>query len=548
MADQALTPGDGDPFNADDDSLTPRSGERQILSLRAVNAADHIMRTLSPWIRESLTGEQSPRTAGSLIRRLMRKRSGASFTFNGTVGIMRRFHRIVNRSVAWQADVGPIDPNLFDRFSLDMTRRRDIGANNIGELLKINRQEEELEMPLAGAPEPEQPTQQQPAEPSRQLTFEEIKQRIEAARTFRSQSPSGEPDFVEAMRKRAAQATEPTQASEQPSPRPAMPPAARLPQQPPAAPPTGTPPESPNPAAMSPRQRRRMGRKVEYLSIPQMDDEDGDSDGEPGPPTYLAHAPPDLAAPFPPTEPFDTSLLSPQADLDDDILIRRYNDMPHLRRAQPVRVSLPPRIAVAPRRRPATAASSANPRRSPQPQHRRSRRAPSIIARAAEYLHRSIAGDILVSRPQTLLAHIARPPVQDTRPPDQPPTVLPVIQPGPANPPIAQSPNRPIADPDLPLHPPRTAAPPSPPSLADLQIQPLRPMPTVAVRRKATMPPSPVHRASAAPILPPQPQAISHTRRGAPPLADPTILIAPVARLSAVPMRPIGVKIRTSES
>ncbi|MEZ4832345.1 MAG: hypothetical protein R2873_10155 [Caldilineaceae bacterium] len=532
MADQALTPGDGDPFNAADDSLTPRSGERQILSLRAVNAADHIMRTLSPWIRESLIGEQSPRTAGSLIRRLMRKRSGASFTFNGTVGIMRRFHRIVNRSVAWQADVGPIDPNLFDRFSLDMTRRRDIGANNIGELLKINRQEEELEMPLAGAPEPEQPTQQQPAEPSRQLTFEEIKQRIEAARTFRSQSPSGEPDFVEAMRKRAAQATEPTQASEQPSPRPAMPPAARLPQQPPAAPPTGTPPESPNPAAMSPRQRRRMGRKVEYLSIPQMDDEDGDSDGEPGPPTYLAHAPPDLAAPFPPTEPFDTSLLSPQADLDDDILIRRYNDMPHLRRAQPVRVSLPPRIAVAPRRRPATAASSANPRRSPQPQHRRSRRAPSIIARAAEYLHRSIAGDILVSRPQTLLAHIARPPVQDTRPPDQPPTVLPtvlpVIQPGPANPPIAQSPNRPIADPDL------LCILPAPPRR--------RPRPAWLIcrfSRCAQCPPwlcggrQPCRHLLCIGLLPPQSCRLSHKRSATParraPLADPTILIAPVA-------------------
>ncbi|MEZ4634880.1 MAG: hypothetical protein R2856_07885 [Caldilineaceae bacterium] len=531
MADQALTPGDGDPFNAADDSLTPRSGERQILSLRAVNAADHIMRTLSPWIRESLIGEQSPRTAGSLIRRLMRKRSGASFTFNGTVGIMRRFHRIVNRSVAWQADVGPIDPNLFDRFSLDMTRRRDIGANNIGELLKINRQEEELEMPLAGAPEPEQPTQQQPAEPSRQLTFEEIKQRIEAARTFRSQSPSGEPDFVEAMRKRAAQATEPTQASEQPSPRPAMPPAARLPQQPPAAPPTGTPPESPNPAAMSPRQRRRMGRKVEYLSIPQMDDEDGDSDGEPGPPTYLAHAPPDLAAPFPPTEPFDTSLLSPQADLDDDILIRRYNDMPHLRRAQPVRVSLPPRIAVAPRRRPATAASSANPRRSPQPQHRRSpcavdhRLRRRIPAPQHRWRH--------PGQPPADLARPHRPPARPGHPPAGP-TAHRVAHRVARHPTRAgESPNRPIAQspnrrPRSPLHPPRTAAPPSPPSLADLQIQPLRPMPTVAVRRKATMPPSPVHRASAAPILPPQPQAISHTRRGAL-LADPTILIAPVA-------------------
>ncbi len=421
MAEEDFFSGSDDQSQDDTPQISRGAGEgRTTLALSAVNSAERLVHTLSPWVRESLTGEISARTQGSLVRRLMQKRRTDSFTFNGTLAIMRRFHRIVNRSVAWQVGVGSIDPNLFDRFSLDMSKRREIGANNIAELLKLNRQEESLDMPLAGAPESQSPAQSAPAQPSRPITMEEITKRVEAARQFRSQSSSGQPDFVEAMRKRAE-----AEASTAPArPQSAPPAAAQTPGLPPIAPPpSNLPPgalppaaNQPGAAAMSPRQRRRMGRKVEYLSIPSGDDESSESDGEPSPRSYFALGPPD---PFPETTwsddtpPFAQDLIFPESV--DDSFLPDIEAESVRRRLVPVRretsalpapqrlpgVQLPLRRSSVRRRSPRSMPAQ---RRLGQPAASR----PSIAARAFSQLTQSASGALLVSRPQSMLAHLAR--------------------------------------------------------------------------------------------------------------------------------------------
>ncbi|MBI1298422.1 DUF4157 domain-containing protein [bacterium] len=554
MANQDFTPGDRASFEQDDADLTMHSGDRARLSLSAVNSADRFVNALSPWIRESLTGEQSPRTQGSLIRRLMQKRRGDSFTFNGTVGIMRRFQRIVNRSVVWQANVGSIDPNLFDRFSIEMTRRREIGANNIGELLKINRQEESLEMPLAGAPDSSRPAQeQQPSEPARQLTFEEIKQRIEAARNFRSQSPSGQPDFVEAMRKRTeAQAPTPPAQPTQSAPSPF--PSAATSQQPPV-PASG---DQPNPAAMSPRLRRRMGRKVEYISMPKMDEESGDADGEPGLSTYLALAPPGFSEPGSlPRGFFD--------EPSDDVLVQRRVETPARRRFASIRTAATPTLTSQDPRRALAASPTRSAIRHRRPQQ--PRRPASIIARSMQHLAQSTSGSLLASRPQSLLSHIAGLPgsrrptshldIQTANTVSLAP-ISPSLDPGNLSP-INNRRERSNVDrvtfDDMPLARHRLPVAQAQPDLVDLQTQPLHRLPTVSVRRTASVPgtasrlratpsarrtatasPSPRPTGAATPSTPPGSARLSLSRPASPPREDSPVAGRQVDRLVAQPL------------
>lgn len=272
----------------------PSGEEAPLFRLRAMDSAERMNRTLSPWIREMLSGS-SPDQPGTLVGRHFLRRPMQSFTFNHTLAILNRFHRIVARSVSWKADLGPIDPNLFDRFALQMSGKREIGANNISELLKINRQDDRFSpMPLVGegmaagaapsaAASPATPAS--PASPAGQerprISFEEMRRRIEEAKQFRSNSATAEPDYVLAQRAEAEKRTAasspspaaPPQPGQPPRPAPAMP-------TPPAPQPAAAPPEEAQQSDISPRaRRRRMARKVEYLSMPA--EESGDDDGEP---------------------------------------------------------------------------------------------------------------------------------------------------------------------------------------------------------------------------------------------------------------------------
>ena len=555
MANQDITPGNSASFEQDEADFTTHSGDRSRLALSAVNSADRFVNMLSPWIRESLTGERSPRTQGSLIRRLMQKRRGDSFTFNGTVSIMRRFHRIVNRSVAWQANVGPIDPNLFERFSIDMARKRDIGANNIGELLKINRQEESLEMPLAGAPEGSRPAPQQPAEPARQLTFEEIKQRIEAARSFRSQSPSGQPDFVEAMRKRTEAQSSTPSAGASPAqsvpPTPSPFPSTATPQQPPM-PPAQIPGDQPNPAAMSPRLRRRMGRKVEYISMPKMDEESSDADGEPGLPTYLALAPPGFPEPD----------RLPQGFFDDptdDVLVQRRVDTPAQRRSASMRAASSPVLTNRGHDRTSAPAPTLTAVRHRRPE--RSRRPASIIARSIQHLAQSTSGSLLASRPQSLLSHITGVPgrkrptfhLDTPRPTSAPFAALSpagiVGNPSPINDRRERLNAYPFTLDDMPVAQRRLPVSQAQPDLVDLQTQPLHRLPTVSVRRTtspqraatsaqrtATASPSPRRIDAATPLTPPGYARLSPSRPASSPRRDSPVARQQVERMVAPPL------------
>ncbi|MFZ1752195.1 MAG: hypothetical protein WAU10_00550, partial [Caldilineaceae bacterium] len=154
-------------------------------------------RSLSPWVREMLNEETAPTAGGSLVQRVMRRRTDESMSFLSTLAILRRFHRIVTRASAWKAGVGTISPNLFEKFSDEMFKSWDIGANNITALLKINRQEEALDMPLAGEVGGPAAKQAQPAANAMPaMTLEEIRRRVAEARQFESLSPSAVPNFV----------------------------------------------------------------------------------------------------------------------------------------------------------------------------------------------------------------------------------------------------------------------------------------------------------------------------------------------------------------
>ncbi len=413
------------PFDDFDDAADPLSavqpmrradGGRNLLRLRAAHSADRITRSLSPWIQEALGANGAP-AKGTLLRRLLRNRQHDSFTFNSTLAILKRFHRIVTRSVSFQANVGTIDPNLFDRFSAEMARSSQIGVNNMGELFKLSERDNPLDMPLAGAPGTGQPQPAQPAEPPRPVSLEDIRKRIEEARLFRSQSSSAEPDFVQAQRKAASPplpGIPPAPAPQRPAMPPQWPTPAERPNLPAAA---AQPPEPPpsDPAALSPRvQRRRYARKVEYLSMPSEEDDGDSSDGEPhfagdnedpvSNLAFFADAPlfDELAASIPTYPAADTaqfSLAQPVAD-ENAATIQRLVKRRRATHRRPHRIES---------RQPASRlwGRTSGP---PAP--------PSIAQRSLTHLRQSTSGQMLASRPQSLLRYIQRQP-QAARPLEQ---------------------------------------------------------------------------------------------------------------------------------
>ena len=222
--------------------------------------------SLSPWVREMLNSGNAPSAGGSLVHRLMRRRADESVSFLSTLAILRRFHRITTGTSAWKINIGTISPNLFEKFSEEMFKNWDMGANNITELLKINRQEEAIDMPLAGeVGGPAAPAQPRaPANPLAGMTMDDIRRRVEEARKFESMSPSAIPNFVKAQ-----DAARPEVRPVEQNPGRATPAPQRPTDQPLARPlqdaPAPTPPAAQQPAQQpsSPRMmRRRMARQV----------------------------------------------------------------------------------------------------------------------------------------------------------------------------------------------------------------------------------------------------------------------------------------------
>ncbi|MGB5050160.1 MAG: DUF4157 domain-containing protein, partial [Caldilineaceae bacterium] len=373
-------------------------------------------RSLSPWVREMLNEETAPTAGGSLVQRVMRRRTDESMSFLSTLAILRRFHRIVTRASAWKAGVGTISPNLFEKFSDEMFKSWDIGANNITALLKINRQEEALDMPLAGEVGGPAAKQAQPAANAMPaMTLEEIRRRVAEARQFESLSPSAVPNFVKGQ----AGPPEVRPVAQHPGNRPT--PAPRRPtDQPSARPlPGQTPPSQPAPPAQSaaqqspmpaPRMRRRMARSVEYLSVPDSDGEagegDGSDDGESAPPFLLDKGPPGLDWFFPEAEGSGqdwVSLAAPDTSISRPSLpvtAHRQQQTAHASRMRPQR----PRLI-----------SSAPPANRSQSAGRKIGRGPGMIQRALERLTQSATGRLLASRPQLLLDHIQQRAAQPAR-------------------------------------------------------------------------------------------------------------------------------------
>lgn len=396
-------------------------------ALRALESADRMNRSLSPWVREMLGSASGP--SGSMVHRLMRRRTQESLSFRSTLTILRRFHRIAARTNAWKADVGTISPNLFEQFSDLMFKNWEIGANNIDALLKINRQEEALEMPLAGeigAPTPAQ--SRQPANPAAGMTMEEIRRRVAEARSFESMSPSALPNFVKAQEGtppdvRPVAQRPPRSAPEQP--RPTDQPIARpLPGQTPAEQPTPPPAQSTagQPPTPAPRMmRRRMARKVEYLSIPASGEEGEESDdGEASPFRVYATGPPGLDWFFPDeSEAGESWAEESGAGESGTAYSTPFQPLPvdELRPARP-QTRLSPRRAIRPVRaqrrnqpRPPAASSRqtivSRQARVPRQGIVRSRSQPPA-ARILQRLGLSLSGQLLTSRPQILLTHVAR--------------------------------------------------------------------------------------------------------------------------------------------
>lgn len=432
--------------NRPSSSARPSDGT---FALRAIDSADRMTRSLSPWVREMLDGANTPTDRGSLVGRLMRRRADESVSFLSTLAILRRFHRIVTRTTSWKAGVGTVSPNLFEKFSEEMFKNWDMGANNISALLKINRQEEALEMPLAGevggsTPTPAGP----PANPAPAMTMEEIRRRVAEARQFESMSPTSVPNFVKSQ---DADKPDVRPVAQHPSNRPARPapprptdqPIARqLPGQTPPAPstPAPTPPTPPStqqpqrpPGAPAPRMmRRRMARQVEYLSMPDTSGEDGgesegSDDSEASPAPQFDTGPPGLDWFFPENETDGPDWFAPasaearlQPTAPPTQTVTRVSSRPVLSSQtvvqparRPVRVQSVRGVA---RKRPAPATSPAtNPTRSRRSLSRPSisRPAakpdvPSIVQRAVGRLALSASGQLLASRPQILLDHIQR--------------------------------------------------------------------------------------------------------------------------------------------
>ncbi len=414
-------------------------------ALRAIDSADRMTRSLSPWVREMLDGANTPADRGSLVGRLMRRRADESVSFLSTLAILRRFHRIVTRTTAWKANVGTVSPNLFEKFSEEMFKNWDMGANNISALLKINRQEEALEMPLAGevggpAATPARP----PANAAPAMTMEEIRRRVAEARQFESLSPSSVPNFVKSQ---DTEKPDVRPVAQHPSNRPARPapprptdqPIARqLPGQTPPVPPAPPAAQQPSgqPATPSPRMmRRRMARQVEYLSIPDSAGEDGGEsegggDSEAAPPPQFDTGPPGLDWLFPETEnsgpdwfaPTSAEATQPStsqptlpagAPLSSPVKSRPtvVRSVRRSVRAQAVRPHL---VRSLTRQRPAQAsqpvANRLRPRIGSRPENRATSKpaVPSIAQRAVGRLALSASGQLLASRPQILLEHVHR--------------------------------------------------------------------------------------------------------------------------------------------
>ncbi|MBX2997517.1 MAG: DUF4157 domain-containing protein [Caldilineaceae bacterium] len=283
--------------------------------------------SLSPWTRQMLGDEPGVGTARhTMLNRILRRRARGSSSFPSTLSILRRFHRIVTRSTAWKIGLGAVDPNLFDRFATDLVKRQQIGANNIPSLISLGEQRRrEMDMPLAGAIGEISPSSGSepisansmasqmgfgapgvapaaaPAD-NKPLTMEEIKRRIEDAKRFKSNTPGSVPDFV-----KAAQPTNQPKPPSTPQLPPGFPPIPGQPTPPPTIPvprpPEGINPQSPEIGAtqssaeqrVPPRQRRRRFASVEYVSLPNTDDDESSKD-EPdsswrsatGPPADLA--------------------------------------------------------------------------------------------------------------------------------------------------------------------------------------------------------------------------------------------------------------------
>ncbi|MBI3959521.1 MAG: hypothetical protein HY328_12000, partial [Chloroflexi bacterium] len=401
-------------------------------SLRAVDSADRMAQSLSPWVREMLDGGSAPTAGGSLVRRLLRRRADESVSFLSTLAILRRFHRIATRTSAWKANVGTISPNLFEKFSEEIFKNWDMGANNISALLKINRQEEAIDMPLAGevgGPTASQP--QQPVNPLAGMTMEEIRRRVEEARKFESMSPSALPNFVKAQdaaRPDVRPVAQPP--GNRPAPAPQRPfdqPIARpVPgQTPPTPPPAQQPAEQP--AQPSPRMmRRRMARQVEYLSMPAAEGNDGGEtasgdDSEAVPPPQFDTGPPGLDWFFPEPENSAPDWFAPTAA--EETILRQtapQSRSPRTVRSRSARgarttstsgIPLQPtpiRLARRPTRRTPDRPAALRDGRS---------RPLGIVQRVVERLAVSTSGQLLASRPHLLLDHIQR---QSVAPAQQP--------------------------------------------------------------------------------------------------------------------------------
>ncbi len=69
----------------------PSQPTSDTFSLRAVDSADRMARSLSPWVAEMLGGVNAPTPKGSLVHRLMRRRTDESISFRSTPLILSVF-------------------------------------------------------------------------------------------------------------------------------------------------------------------------------------------------------------------------------------------------------------------------------------------------------------------------------------------------------------------------------------------------------------------------------------------------------------------------
>ncbi len=448
-------------------SSAAKQAASDTFSLRAVDSADRMAQSLSPWVREMLDGGNAPTAGGSLVHRLLRRRADESVSFLSTLAILRRFHRIATRTSAWKVNVGTISPNLFEKFSEQMFKNWDMGANNIGALLKLNRQEEAIDMPLAGeVGGPAAPQPQRPANPLAGMTMEDIRRRVEEARKFESMSPSAIPNFVKAqdadkpdVRPVGQHPGRATPAPQRPSDQPL---ARSLPGQTTPTPAPAQPPAE-QPAQPSPRMmRRRMARQVEYLSMPGVESSDsgetasGD-DSEAAPPPQFDTGPPGLDWFF--AEP-ENSAPDWFAPTSEETILRQtaarssaaQSSAPQTVRSRPAAGERGGNVA-----RVSVASAGSQTRRRPVVSRRRSRRGavqkprqdlgrrlparPSardggrprpagIGQRAIERLAASASGQLLASRPHLLLDHIQRQSVAPAQQPRPAAALLPAVSDG----------------------------------------------------------------------------------------------------------------------